>query len=242
MNGSVSDLAVGLDGSLYAVGYFTGAGTVYSPYVARWNGTAWYPLGNGVGEEAYAVAVGPDGSVYVGGYWFGITRWDPQTASWYPVGSGIPGGNETSIWGLAFGPNGSLYAGGYFEIVGGVEANNIARWDGSEWHSLGSGMDGLVSTFAFTPDGSLYAGGGFNTAGGIPSSRIARWTDVSPTVVALSSMQAESGHRPTASFWLVTAMLGLALTAGATLTHRQPRTRSSQRSRRRRLDRGWRED
>ena len=80
---------------------------------------------------------------------------------------------------LAVGPDGSLYAGGSFTTAGGVPANHIARWDGSLWYSLGSGMGGdtpSVRTLAIEPDGSLYAGGQFYTAGGKPSSYIAQWT------------------------------------------------------------------
>ena len=36
-----------------------------------------------------------------------------------------------------------LYAGGYFTTAGGVTANNIAKWDGSAWSALGSGMGGI---------------------------------------------------------------------------------------------------
>lgn len=50
------------------------------------------------------------------------------------------------MWGgsvstLVFGPDGSLYAGGGFATAGGVAVNYIARWDGSQLHPLGSGMD-----------------------------------------------------------------------------------------------------
>ena len=37
-----------------------------------------------------------------------------------------------------------LYAGGYFTTAGGVPANCIAKWNGSAWSALGSGMSGLA--------------------------------------------------------------------------------------------------
>ena len=77
---------------------------------------------------------------------------------------------------LAFGPSGALYAGGYFGTTGGVTATNIARWDGTAWHPLGSGVNRPVFALAFGADSSLYAGGQFTIAGGIPSNYIARWT------------------------------------------------------------------
>ena len=76
------------------------------------------------------------------------------------------------------GPDGSLYAGGDFTTAGGVAANYIARWDGTTWHPLGSGIEGTnssVSALAVGSGGSLYAGGWFTTAGGVAANRIARW-------------------------------------------------------------------
>jgi hypothetical protein len=76
---------------------------------------------------------------------------------------------------LTIGQDGSLYAGGNFTTAGGVVANYIARWDGVQWHPVGSGMNGSVSVLAVGPDGSLYAGGAFTTVGGVAANRIARW-------------------------------------------------------------------
>ena len=36
-----------------------------------------------------------------------------------------------------------LYAGGYFTMADGTNANYIAKWDGSSWLPLGSGMTGF---------------------------------------------------------------------------------------------------
>jgi len=68
----------------------------------------------------------------------------------------------------------SLYAGGAFTTAGGTTANRIARWDGTSWIPLGTGMNGNVRVFAY--DGTnLYAGGQFTNAGGTTANRIARW-------------------------------------------------------------------
>jgi hypothetical protein len=76
----------------------------------------------------------------------------------------------------------SLYVGGAFTTAGSVAASNIARWDGSNWFALGSGIGGPagpnephgVRALAISgPD--LYAGGFFDSAGGAPASNIARW-------------------------------------------------------------------
>jgi len=68
----------------------------------------------------------------------------------------------------------NLYAGGWFTAAGGVTANNIAKWDGSAWSALGSGMDWDV--LALTVSGNtLYAGGYFTTAGGVSANCVAKW-------------------------------------------------------------------
>jgi hypothetical protein len=57
-----------------------------------------------------------------------------------------------------------------------VAANGIAKWDGSAWSALGSGMgDGSVRALAVDGAGTLYAGGGFTTAGGVAAKSIAKW-------------------------------------------------------------------
>lgn len=71
--------------------------------------------------------------------------------------------------------NGSdVYAGGYFTTAGGMSANHIAKWNGSSWSALGSGMNDVV--FAIVVSGNdVYAGGSFTMAGGVSANYIAKW-------------------------------------------------------------------
>ena len=60
-----------------------------------------------------------------------------------------------------------LYAGGYFATAGGVTVNSIAKWNGSSWSALGSGIDtywGYVNALAVSGT-DLYAGGPFHHGG-----------------------------------------------------------------------------
>jgi hypothetical protein len=66
-----------------------------------------------------------------------------------------------------------LYAGGAFTTAGGGAANYIAKWDGSSWSPLGSGMNNYVQTLAVLGT-DLYAGGLFTVAGGKSSAYLAR--------------------------------------------------------------------
>jgi trimeric autotransporter adhesin len=90
---------------------------------------------------------------------------------WSALGSEVDG----SVSALVFDAMGDLFAGGSFTTAGGVVANRIAKWDGTNWSALGTGMDGSVLTLAFSGSGDLYAGGSFTTAGGVAASGIAKW-------------------------------------------------------------------
>ncbi len=91
-------------------------------------------------------------------------RIDPtfSDANWISMG-GIPGVRDPVYEAVVDG-SGNLYIGGYFHIVGDVFANFIAKWDGSSWTALGSGMDSPVFALAVTGS-DLYAGGLFHDGG-----------------------------------------------------------------------------
>jgi hypothetical protein len=72
-----------------------------------------------------------------------------------------------------------LYAGGWFTTAGGAPANRIAKWDGSSWSALGSGMNNDVQALAVLGS-DLYAGGNFRTAGGKVSAYLAKAEIVLP--------------------------------------------------------------
>jgi hypothetical protein len=79
--------------------------------------------------------------------------------------------------------DGELIAGGYFTTAGGTPANYIARWDGTTWSPLASGMGGTTyrSVVALTEyNDELIAGGNFTTADETVSAFWARWGPVGP--------------------------------------------------------------
>ncbi len=184
MNHFVEALAVnGTD--LYAGGWFTAAGGVSANYIARWNGSTWSALGSGMGSAPgpYVFALAVSGTnVYAGGNFISaggvlvnrIARWNGST--WSGLGSGM-GGSTPGVDVRALAVSGTnLYAGGQFSTAGGVPAKSIAKWNGSVWSNMGSGMDKLAFTSALAVSGTdLYAGGYFTTAGGVPVNQIAKW-------------------------------------------------------------------
>ena len=76
-------------------------------------------------------------------------------------------------------PNGDIVIGGEFGMAGGIAARNVARWNGTVWQPLGTGIDTHVGAdvraLLTLPNGDLIVGGDFGTAGGVAASRVARW-------------------------------------------------------------------
>ncbi|MBI5442502.1 MAG: hypothetical protein HY900_14965 [Deltaproteobacteria bacterium] len=100
-----------------------------------------------------------------------------ESSSWYwKPGFGLRGLNGPCYAAVIDG-GGNLYVGGRFQYAGGVLVNNVAKWDGTSWSSLGSGMQSWETVYALALDssGNLYVGGTFSTAGGVPASSIAKW-------------------------------------------------------------------
>ena len=171
-------LASGSD--LYAAGNFTTSSG--ANFIARRDGSNWSSLGLGVNGPAYALTVSGS-NLYAGGYFMtaagatanSIAQWNGS--SWSPLGLGIhdfedPFGLGTVYALAALGTN--LYAGGDFAMAGDVAAANIAKWDGTSWSALGSGVNNPVYALAVLGS-NLYAGGWFDMAGGSAVSSIANW-------------------------------------------------------------------
>ena len=85
------------------------------------------------------------------------------------LGSGNGGIHALAVSGT------DLYAGGQFNTAGGVPASNIAKWNGSAWSALGSGMDDQVLCVGRERKRTRRSGTWFTTAGGVLAIRIAKW-------------------------------------------------------------------
>ena len=91
-------------------------------------------------------------------------------------------GGSKIVSDTAVAPNGDLYVCGSFTSINGVAANNVAKWDGSTWTALGSGLNSNARTICYAPNGQIYVGGDFTTAGGVTVNYIARWDGLWRTV------------------------------------------------------------
>lgn len=93
---------------------------------------------------------------------------------------GIPGVASGYIADLQPWNNGSttdMYATGSFPGLGGAaDTARIARWTGSGWAPLGTGLQNQYSNALASFNGQLYVGGYFDTAGGVTgTAKLARW-------------------------------------------------------------------
>ncbi|MBK9188527.1 MAG: hypothetical protein IPM33_06165 [Phycisphaerales bacterium] len=116
-----------------------------------------------------------------------VSRWNGS--SWVPFGTGLGGVMVRSLttWDIdGAGPaTPSLVAGGSFTTTGsGAAANKVARWDGSQWLPLGTGLGGGTVVWAvhgWDPDGAgplppmMVAAGDFTSAGSLSVRGIAWW-------------------------------------------------------------------
>jgi hypothetical protein len=161
-------------------------GGIQAHGVARWNGTNWSAAGTGVGMTGSAIFSFCvfNGELYAGGQFSSIgnisansiAKWNGT--SWSALGSGITGtlnGNVGTVNAIA-GYNGELYAAGSFTNAGGTAIRNIAKWNGTSWSALGTGIgdNGVNALCVFGNE--LYVGGSFDSAGTVPANNIAKWS------------------------------------------------------------------
>ncbi|MEZ6036097.1 MAG: hypothetical protein R3F29_01365 [Planctomycetota bacterium] len=102
-----------------------------------------------------------------------LAFFDYASAGWSTAGSGTDG----PVRALTIDHNGHLIAGGDFTMVDGVVRPGIARWDGTAWHDLGTGIhvarSGVHALLSL--GNSIVAGGDFDFAGGAAAGNIALW-------------------------------------------------------------------
>ena len=102
-----------------------------------------------------------------------VAKWDAKSQSWTSISGNTgdfgPGGSQ-----IAFSiccKNGEIYVGGQLNNIGGLGINNLAKWTGSSWTSVGgpSDINGLVEDICCdTKNGEIYIGGDFINVAGIP--------------------------------------------------------------------------
>lgn len=203
---AVSGSNVYVGGSFHTFGWHS---TVNYNNVAMWDGHGWHPLGGGTaggvnsGQVNAIKLLGSD--VYVGGSFTmaggltanGIAKWNPTTG-WKALGTGIGGGccsvNAIAATGTVAAP--TVYAGGNFTTMGGTAAADVAKWNGSVWSALGSGLTGSANevNVLLLVGSTLYAGGNFAQSGTTKFNSLAAWSGSAWSPVGGAGISASSGY------------------------------------------------
>lgn len=157
------------NGDLLATGLFTQIGGVACSLIARFDGSAWWPLGAGSATSPVSSTITTGGDVVASGSFTTATgqapiaRWDGS--AWHDVSVGLPftfgvfaplPGDEV----LAVGPTGGLFA------------SNQGVW--SPFAPWGSGLAAINCMHAFSATDVL-VGGSFTPNAVVPGARLARW-------------------------------------------------------------------
>ncbi len=166
------------DGMLYAGGLFDRAGDLLTRNLAGYDGDRWDDLGAGLvdGTRIHALASTPSGLV-VGGKFSqigglstpSIALWDGS--SWQAMGDGLT--DNTIFDGvkqLQY-TGGTLYAAGSFRASGTVDVRGLARWTGSTWEPVGSGVGQIT---AMATDGTNFYVGAIGTQLGVQYDSVTR--------------------------------------------------------------------
>ena len=160
------------DGSgpaLYIGGFFRTIDNVAANYVAKWDGAGWSPVGDGPDGGVLSLIAHDDGSgpaLYASGS-FGdqsFKRWDGQT--WSAVGSPDIDGVANAMAVYDDGTGLKLFAAGSLELPSTGFGDEVLRWDGQAWSSVGRHLSGRAEALATFDDGmgsKLYVGGWFDS-------------------------------------------------------------------------------
>ena len=188
-NSGVSALTADSNGTLYAGGSFINLeGHVGEDHVAYYSGGSWHQMGGAEAVDSIVRSLAAHGTdVYVGTDAVNIAgiaaadhiaKWDALSLAFSAMGSNTAGTNGWfNSFAFLYGMTTSgpvVFAAGSFQNANGVAtADDIAYFDGTAWHPLGSDGAGngplnsnviALATFGL----GLVAGGNFTDAGGDP--------------------------------------------------------------------------
>jgi len=189
---------------LYAAGAFRSIGGVNATNIAKWTGSSWQPLAQGVRFGVTAMVSHDDGSgvkLFVAtsnyadaasGFGGSILAWDG--VSWTNESFAAFDYNVNALAVFDDGSGPALYAAGPHGSVGTDYITALVRRAGSTWSdggfalltSISSGTTAAVNALEVFDDGTgpaLYVGGTFRSSNGVSVNNVARWDGANVTTL-----------------------------------------------------------
>lgn len=163
---------------LYVGGLFGYADTTSTMSIARRIGNAWYSVGQTTWTAAQIKTISDYNSeIYMAGQFNAdtsnnILRWNGN--KWHAVGQGIKSFSHSGFINKIMVFQNKLVIGGDFTMNDGNADNFIMQWNGSNFSTVGGGLNGVVNDMVVF-NSKLYVVGAFSIAGGIVANRIAYW-------------------------------------------------------------------
>lgn len=172
--------------NVYIGGSFYTVGDIICNNIVRWDGTSWHSLSTGIIGQVNTIHALSTTEVYVGGsfnvagdiqannvaIWNG-TSWVAMIYIGYEGLSNF----VNVIYALS---SNNIYIGGSFCVAGDITVNNVVRWDGYRWHTLGIqnkfGTNGSVYAIYALSNDEVYIGGSFTIAGNITANNIVKYS------------------------------------------------------------------
>ena len=180
-DGTILDMTWDASGNLYVVGNFDTFNGQAIDHVAKWDGAAWSQVGTGYpvsGGFVQAICIDGSGNIYIGGNFYSVpaggpryfAKLDKADNTWKPLGDDFDG----FVMEITCDSSGNLYVGGsYTQSGANAGFNNVAKWNGSAWSKLGTGVTitsgtASVSKIYFNEaETELWMQGSFDNAGGV---------------------------------------------------------------------------
>lgn len=192
-HGNMVTSILNYQGTIYASGVFSVVDGCPGTSIMKWDGSQWGPVGYGQCEGTNKVInccggggalFEIDGLLYFTGVYDtvgcmlgnGMATWDG--VDWHTVydfPNTHPENNPRVIAICTL--NDQLYVTGQFYSVDGALGNEIAFYDGTQWHTVGGGLFGSL-TVPFdmvTYKNQMYVAGRFKKSEGNPGNNIASW-------------------------------------------------------------------
>ena len=200
---SIKSLVV-YNGDLYAAGYFYFPNLPDGTAIAKWNGNNWTAVGPGTDLHYVVIECMEvfNGELYAAGAYYQIgggglpdsyriSKWNGSTWSdvlTIPASYTLDGALGDILSLVAY--NNELYIAGTFGLmIDSVPATQIAKWNGTNWLPVGTGINAEAYPLGGDSDGAtysavkslavyngiLYAGGRFDSCGTIATRNIAQW-------------------------------------------------------------------